>query len=171
MRRHVVVALAGVDVVGFALPHEPVEDGRQIGTHIGIGVFIDREGCRGVFDKEMQDARSGQRREIRFDLAGDQMEAPAAGAKREFGLRCHTAVRFKTAFRWCKDKHYLPDASAAGCVPYRCGGVIRRSDAISVRTVRGPVFVRPDGAMTEFRSGRDSPIRSGRRPKGRRLRV
>ena len=45
MRRHVVVAFERVDVVGFALADQPVEDGREVRADVGIGVFVDRKTC------------------------------------------------------------------------------------------------------------------------------
>ena len=81
MGGHVVVALVGVDVVGFAFADEAVEDRFQIGAHVGIGVLVEGQTGRGVLDEEVQQSRGGQRRKVRFDLVGDRVEAPAAGAE------------------------------------------------------------------------------------------
>ena len=94
MGGHVVVALVGVDVVGFAFADEAVEDRFQIGAHVGIGVLVEGQTGRGVLDEEVQQSRGGQRRKVRLDLVGDRVEAPAAGAEGEFDLAYHRCRMF-----------------------------------------------------------------------------
>ena len=47
MGRHVVRALGAVDVAGVAR-RQPVEGGEEVGLHVGIGIFLDGQGGRGV---------------------------------------------------------------------------------------------------------------------------
>ena len=77
---HVVVAFERVDVVGFALADQPVEDGREVRADVGIGVFVDRKTCGGVFDEEMHQPGVGQRRQVGRDFVRDEVKAAGAGA-------------------------------------------------------------------------------------------
>ncbi len=80
MRRHVVVAFERVDVVGFALADQPVEDGREVRADVGIGVFVDRKTCGGVFDEKMHQPGDGQRRQVGHDFVRDEVKPAGAGA-------------------------------------------------------------------------------------------
>jgi len=41
MRRHVVVAFQRVRVEAFAFLNQMVENGGEVGLHVGVGVFVD----------------------------------------------------------------------------------------------------------------------------------
>ena len=56
MRRHIVIAFYRMPIKGFALLDEPVETIGEVFPHRRIGVFVDGESCRRMFDKQVQDA-------------------------------------------------------------------------------------------------------------------
>lgn len=80
MGGHIVEPLHRVVVVGFALAHQAVHDFAHIGTHIGVGIFIDREGARGVLHKEMEQPYLGQGlRQVRHHFACDKVTSATLG--------------------------------------------------------------------------------------------
>lgn len=89
MRRHVVVAFERVDVVGFAFADQPVEDGFEVRADVGIGVFVDRKSCGGVFYEEMHQPGVGQRRQVGRDFLRDEVKTAGVGTECEFGLLDH----------------------------------------------------------------------------------
>ena len=67
---HVVVALAGVLVVGFAFAHQAVEDGGHVRLHVGVGILVDAQRGRGVLDEQVQQPRFGQWRQVAHYFVG-----------------------------------------------------------------------------------------------------
>ena len=53
MSWHIVIALQGMLVIRFSFADYVVENALQIGTHVGVGILVDRECGRGVFDNEV----------------------------------------------------------------------------------------------------------------------
>lgn len=43
-------------VIRFAFAYYVVEDTLEVGTHVGVGILVDRECGGGVFDKEVEQA-------------------------------------------------------------------------------------------------------------------
>lgn len=54
VRRHIVVAFAGVRVVGLALAHQLIEGTLEVGLNIGVGVFVQAQGCRCVLYEQVE---------------------------------------------------------------------------------------------------------------------
>ena len=71
MAGHVVATLVGVAIVGFVFAHQAVVYLLHVGTHGGVVVLVDGEGATGVLHKQIQDARTGQRWQLRHYLASD----------------------------------------------------------------------------------------------------
>ena len=43
MRRHVIIALGGVDEQRISIPHQPRKKSVQIAAHIRVGIFLDQQ--------------------------------------------------------------------------------------------------------------------------------
>ena len=78
MAGHVVATLVGVAIVGFVFAHQAVVYLLHVGTHGGVVVLVDGEGATGVLHKQIQDARTGQRWQLRHNLASDKMKSACA---------------------------------------------------------------------------------------------
>ena len=55
MRRHIVRPFHFVDITGLRR-RQPIERSDQILAHIGVGIFLNHQRCRGVFEIEQQRA-------------------------------------------------------------------------------------------------------------------
>lgn len=89
MGRHVVVPLERMGVVGLALAHQMVKHGVEVALHVGVGILVERQGRRGVLQKEVQQPRLGQLSELCGNLVGDEVHAPPPRPQREFNLAYH----------------------------------------------------------------------------------
>lgn len=76
-------------VVGLALAHQVVEYGVEVAPHVGVGILVERQGRRGVLQKEVQQSRLGQLTELCGNLVGDEVHAPPPRPQREFNLTYH----------------------------------------------------------------------------------
>lgn len=56
MGRHVVGPFKGVEVVGRTFRHKFVEYGVEVLPHVGVGVFVQRQGRRGVLYQQVQES-------------------------------------------------------------------------------------------------------------------
>ena len=90
MSRHIIRAFASMHErqrLGCDMVHRSF----KVPAHIGIGTFVDRQGCRGVLDEEMQkaDAYIGQLRNTFDDAVGNQMKTATHGRDRQLCLVPH----------------------------------------------------------------------------------
>lgn len=95
MCRHVIRSFERMYEIGFAVTYQTVEHRTEVTADIWIGIFIYRQGRRGVFYEQMQQAAMRQRRQCRHNLIGYQMEAPASGAQCKFSLTYHMSQRYE----------------------------------------------------------------------------
>lgn len=76
MRRHIIISLIIVGVVLLALHDYPIECRLKIYAHRGISILIDSQSCKGMLDKELEQAGLGQWRQVaHYDIC-DEMKAP-----------------------------------------------------------------------------------------------
>ena len=87
--RHVVVALQDMLVIGLAFPDQAVEDGRQIRTHVRVGIFTNGQSAAGVLDEEVDQTGRRKHGQMTDDFVRDQVEAPRTGAKGKLYLLYH----------------------------------------------------------------------------------
>lgn len=115
VRRHVVVAFERVSVIGLAFADQAVEHGGHVGTHVRIGVFVDRQGGGSVLQEQVEQPRAGQRRQLRENFVGYQMAAARTGAQRKLGLRYHRARKvYDRIFPRAEECRFCRLSSCAG---------------------------------------------------------
>ena len=89
MCRHVVCTFECVGIVGIVFAREFVECHVEIASHVRVGILVQSESGRGVFDKEVKNALLGQWRKMSHYLFCDEMEPSRPGRKCKFGLVYH----------------------------------------------------------------------------------
>ncbi|MNN47332.1 hypothetical protein D3C81_1617490 [compost metagenome] len=94
MRGQIVRPFIIMFIVAFTLRHQPIEESLEIPTHRRVGIFVDRQGSRGVLQPEVQqtDAVAPQFRQRRKDFIRDQMEATRPRAQGDQGLLPHPQI-------------------------------------------------------------------------------
>ena len=58
MGGHVVASFKGVLIIGLVFGDKVVENGRQVTTHIGVGIFVDTKATTGVLYEEVEQSDS-----------------------------------------------------------------------------------------------------------------
>lgn len=75
-------------IIGSILRYDMVKMSLQITSHIGIGILVDRQRCRGMLNEELEqtDFELTYLRQMIENLTGDKMKAAAAGRQAELSL-------------------------------------------------------------------------------------
>ncbi len=89
MGGHVVGAFKCVDIIGGVFRNETVENGIKVMAHVGIGIFVQREGCRCVLDEQVEDSGARQDGQLSHNIAGYKVAATRIRTERYFGLINH----------------------------------------------------------------------------------
>lgn len=86
MRGHVVGPFEGVAVARVVLLDERVEDRLHVGAHVGVAVFVDGESAAGVFHKDVDQSRAGQRGHEPHEAGRDEVKTAGHGGQGDFKL-------------------------------------------------------------------------------------
>ncbi len=89
MGGHVIGTFKRVGVVGFALSDETVEDGSHVGTHIGVGIFVEGEPAACVLHKKVHETLLRQGGKLIEDFVGHEMESSLTRPQGDFDLLYH----------------------------------------------------------------------------------
>lgn len=76
-------------VEAFAFLDQVVENGCEVGLHVGVCVFIQRQTGGGVFDEQMEQACPGKGGQVPHHFRGDEVEAASPGVEGEGCLVDH----------------------------------------------------------------------------------
>ena len=87
--RHIVIALAGVAIIGFVLLHEIVENSGKVNLHVGVGILVDGKcgGC--MLDEYVHQTNFRQIWQLSNDLLCNEMASPLPRRQRYFYLFPH----------------------------------------------------------------------------------
>lgn len=103
MGRHVITSLYCVDKVGLIFRNKPVEKGFKIASDSRIGILVDHQTSRGVFNEYMQQTFLRKIGKVLLNNVGYEMQAPGEWWQLYFKLLNHkTNKTCKMATNRCK---------------------------------------------------------------------
>lgn len=78
---HIVRTFIGVEIIWGVFGDEAVKNCREIVAHIRVGILVESQCRRCVFDQQMQQSFMGYPRELPHDFPGNEMYARGIGRK------------------------------------------------------------------------------------------
>src|SRR5205823_1475215 len=126
MGGHVIVTFGSMNKNGIAIRHEPRKETFQVTANIGIGIFLNEQGCGSVAKMQCQEAIfKTVLREPGSDFVSELVKATATGGnfqlvlglahKKSEGRRSKVESRTNSSIRWaCGPRSFFRDQDCAG---------------------------------------------------------